>query len=176
MGYNTLPNRVLLLNADYSPLTVEPLDKAIALVYKGKVDIVTSVDGITLRSQSFTLECPSVIRLKRYQRVPRRQATWRAAAVKKRDNYTCIFCGTKLSAADATIDHIVPRSRLKREGKVYNTWTNTACACRKCQTRKGDKTPEEAGMKLLWVPAIPRTNYIVITSDERPDWKVYLEM
>ena len=98
----------------------------------------------------------------------------------QRDNYTCIYCG--ITAGDRhkgkvmtrgmfTLDHIVPKSRGGR-----NTWDNTACACEPCNQRKDDKLPNEAGMKLLWEPKIPRVTYLV-TSGEMPDsWKIYLEV
>ena len=166
---------VLLLNADFTPKQIVPIERAVGLLMKHLAETVAVQEGQVLRSPSVTIECPSVIRLKQYKHVPRRGAAWRGKAVLKRDNYTCIFCGTKLKPEDATVEHIYPKSKCKKEKRPYNTWTNTACACRKCQTRKGDKTLEQSGMKLLWEPRTPRTNYIVLSSDVDPEWKHYLE-
>ena len=83
-----------------------------------------------------------------------------------RDSYTCIYCkaqpghmvkGKVLNKSDFTVDHIVPKSR---GGK--DQWGNTACACYVCNHRKGDKMPNEAGMRLAWEPKTPRTSYLVI--------------
>ena len=98
-----------------------------------------------------------------------------------RDNYTCIYCGVKpgmsvkdkiVSRADMTIDHILPRSR---GGK--DTWTNTASACSTCNHRKGDRMPNEVGLKLRWEPKTPRTSYLVIALGTGPSaWKRYIEL
>jgi 5-methylcytosine-specific restriction endonuclease McrA len=76
-----------------------------------------------------------------------------------------------LGKSDFTVDHIVPRSR---GGK--DQWTNTACACYHCNHRKGNRLPNEAGMRLRWEPKIPRTSYLVIAVGSGPDaWKRYIE-
>jgi len=67
-----------------------------------------------------------------------------------RDNYRCLYCGKSFSEKQLTLDHIMPRSR---GGK--KTWTNSATACKRCNTAKGARTPEEAGMPLLAVPFKP---------------------
>jgi hypothetical protein len=67
-----------------------------------------------------------------------------------RDRYLCAYCGGEFSGYKLTIDHVHPRSR---GGK--NIWTNCVTACKPCNHRKSDKTPEEAGMKLLYVPYAP---------------------
>lgn len=64
-------------------------------------------------------------------------------AILSRDEYTCAYCEKK---AD-TVDHIIPQSR-----GGGNTWTNLVAACKPCNNKKADRTPEEAGMKLLWEP------------------------
>jgi 5-methylcytosine-specific restriction endonuclease McrA len=99
-----------------------------------------------------TISIPAVLKLRRYVNVPRKGTHWSRRGVLQRDNYTCIYCGIQagklmkgrlLYRADFTIDHILPQSRNGR-----NTWSNTACACRLCNGRKGDCTPHEAGIKL----------------------------
>ena len=62
-----------------------------------------------------------------------------------------------LNKRDFTIDHIIPRSQGGRD-----TWSNTACACAKCNHRKGNRLHNVAGMRLLWEPKTPRTSYLVI--------------
>ena len=94
----------------------------------------------------------------------KRQAVDAAVAVEVRS-------GRVLTKADFTVDHIIPRSR---GGK--NTWGNTACACAACNRRKGNRTPHEAGMRLLWEPKTPRVDYLVLWGDIPASWKVYLRM
>jgi len=80
--------------------------------------------------------------------------------------------GHVITKTDLTVDHLVPRSRGGRD-----TWTNTACACYSCNHRKGDRLPEEAGMKMRWEPKTPRTSYLVIAIGSGPDaWRQYVEM
>lgn len=67
-----------------------------------------------------------------------------------RDRYTCCFCGEVFTIRNLTIDHLVPRSKGGR-----NTWMNTVSACKPCNVKKSDRTPEEAGMHKLYAPYSP---------------------
>jgi 5-methylcytosine-specific restriction endonuclease McrA len=75
-----------------------------------------------------------------------------------------------LERSNFTVDHIMPSSR---GGK--NSWGNTVCACPVCNHRKGNRTPHEANLKLLWEPKTPRVSYLVASGDIPAAWKVYLE-
>jgi len=169
---------VLVLNASYEPLNVVSMERAIRLLLKDRVDAATE-DTITIHGKASSIDVPCVLRLRRYVNAPRRNARWSRRAVLARDGYTCIFCGVKageeqrgkiLRHADFTIDHIVPRVQ---GGK--STWGNTACACSRCNHRKGGRTPTQANMTMLWEPKTPRVNYIVARGDVPASWKIYLE-
>ncbi len=175
-----LQHRVLLLNgATWEPLAVITLQRAVNLLLSEKAVIVETT-GRFLRTVKDKFPVPSVIALRTYINVPRRQAHWSRKGVLMRDNYVCIYCGAipgtlskgkVLTKADFTVDHIIPRSR---GGK--DQWTNTACACYHCNHRKGDRLPHEAGMRLRWEPKTPRTSYLVIAVGSGPDaWKRYIE-
>jgi 5-methylcytosine-specific restriction endonuclease McrA len=142
--------------------------------------VVEAVAGVAqeLRTPRSTFVVPSVLRLRYYVNVPRRGATWSRRALLQRDEYTCIYCGVqagerrqgrRVTNRDLTIDHLVP---LSRGGN--STWGNTACACRWCNHRKADRTPHEAGMKLLWEPKLPRVSYVVLSGDVPDEWRLYL--
>jgi 5-methylcytosine-specific restriction endonuclease McrA len=173
----TVTTRVLLLNGSYEPLRVVSVRKAVGLLMRG---VAEGVDGIAarLRTPSKVFEVPSVIRLRYYVNVPQRKATWSRHGILTRDKYTCVYCGARagerqrgraLTRADFSVDHLIPSSR-----GGGNTWGNTACACRRCNHRKADRTPHEAGMRLRWEPKIPRTNYLVATGNVPAEWKMYL--
>ncbi|MGH2542213.1 MAG: HNH endonuclease [Ardenticatenaceae bacterium] len=172
--------KVLLLNASYEPLQVLPATHALQLLVRGCVEPVTDVIAARFRSPSVTLGVPTVVRLRRYVNVPRRNAAWSKRGVLERDGYTCIYCGGRpgdvregrtLVKGDFTIDHIVPRSQ---DGG--NTWGNTACACKVCNHRKGAREPHEAGLRLRWEPKTPRVGYLVLSGEIPDTWKIYLQV
>jgi 5-methylcytosine-specific restriction endonuclease McrA len=171
--------RVLLLNATYEPMRVITARRAVGLLLRG---VAEGVDGVAarLRTPSRTFEVPSVIRLRYYVNVPRRGAIWSRRGVLQRDKYRCIYCGIKvgerhrgrtLTKSDFTVEHLIPRCR---DGG--DTWGNTACACRWCNHRKGDRRPHEAGMRLLWEPKTPRVSYLVVSGDVPASWRTYLPL
>jgi 5-methylcytosine-specific restriction endonuclease McrA len=180
MSQAALNSRVLLLNGNtWEPLSVITIPRAINLLLAGKA-VVIEQSGEFLRTVRDKYPIPSVIALRTFINVPRRRAHWSRRGVLIRDNYTCIYCGIQpggvvkgkmITKANLTVDHIIPRSRGGRD-----QWTNTACACYACNHRKGNRLPNEAGMKLRWEPKTPRTSYLVIAVGNGPDgWKRYIE-
>ena len=169
---------VLLLNITYEPIGVIALRRAVNLLSAGKAELVAAAPGRVLRSPARSQPLPSVLRLRRYVNVPRRGATWSRRGVHVRDRYTCQYCGARLSAREATIDHVIPQWRCKRQGIRAHTWSNTVTCCRRCQSRKGGRSLHEAGMKFYradFEPRTPRANYLVVTSEIAPEWKEYIE-
>ncbi len=177
---SVLQSRVLLLNGStWEPLSVITVPRAINLLLAGKAFAVEQ-SGQFLRTVRDKFPVPSVIALRTYVNVPRRRAHWSRKGVLVRDGYTCIYCGVKpgtivkgkvLNKSDFTVDHVIPRSRGGRD-----QWTNTACACAHCNHHKGDRLPNESGLKLRWEPKTPRTSYLVIAVGTGPDaWKRYIE-
>lgn len=157
----------LVLNATYEPLSVVSARRAICLVLLDKADIVED-DGTEIHSEHLSLSAPLVIRLRYVVKVPyHRHTAMSRRAVFARDNHKCGYCGAH---ADS-IDHVLPRSR---GGK--NVWENVIAACRGCNLRKRDRTPEEAGMRLATVPRAPREqSWIVFAVPRVPEqWKPYL--
>ena len=165
-------SKVLLLNATYQPLKLVSLQRAVGLMLGGKVETVEGIARV-LKTPTSTFTVPSVIRLRHYVNVPHRTLRWSKWRVLQRDNYTCGYCGRyDLPRSEYTVDHIIPTSR----GGKKVSWGNTICACFSCNQRKGDQTPTEAGMKLLFEPKTPRTNYLVASGNTPVEWKKYLEV
>lgn len=176
-----IQGQVLLLNGStWEPLGTISIPRAINLILAEKA-VVIEESGNFLRTVRDKFAVPSVIALRHYINVPRRQAPWSRKGVLMRDKYRCIYCGVRpgdlrygqiLGKGDMTVDHILPRSK---GGK--DTWTNTACACPRCNHRKGDKLPHEAGMKLRWEPRRPRTSYVILEfGTENETWKRYIDL
>ncbi|HEX9115452.1 MAG TPA: HNH endonuclease [Anaerolineae bacterium] len=143
-------NRVLVLNATYEPLSVVTVQRAIVLLLKEKAELIEAAEE-RLHAARASLPVPLVIRLVYYVRIPR---TLRLApsrrTVMARDNYTCQYCGATPGRASLTLDHILPRSR-----GGLTIWDNVVTACRACNLKKGDRTPDEVGMALRRDPGRP---------------------
>ncbi len=170
---------VLLLNITYEPIGVIALRRAVNLLMANKAELVEVARGRQLRSPSHSQPLPSVLRLRRYVNVPRRGAHWSRRGVFVRDHYTCQYCGKRLAAREATIDHIIPQWRCKQQGTRAHTWSNTVACCARCQTRKGGRSLHDAGMKFFrtdFEPRTPRASYLVLTSEIAPEWKQYVEL
>jgi 5-methylcytosine-specific restriction endonuclease McrA len=165
-----MKERVLVLNQDYQAISICTAERAFVLVYLRKAEMVTDFPNRVLRSVSAHHKFPSIIRLYNYVRVPYRRVSLSRTNVFRRDGYQCAYCGTR---HDLTIDHIVPRSQ---GGK--DSWENLVTACQDCNTRKGNRTPAEANMKMHRAPFRP--SYIMylsnFTGNVHDDWRPYLMM
>jgi len=160
--------RALVLNATYEPLCVVPVRRAVCLVIDDKADLVHD-RGLVLHSERLALPVPSVVRLRYFVKVPfQRRCALSRRAVFARDNHRCQYCG---GHADS-IDHVVPRSR----GGPH-TWDNVVAACRPCNMRKRDRSPEESGMRLYRRPGQPREVAWVAAAVGRvpQEWLAYLD-
>jgi 5-methylcytosine-specific restriction endonuclease McrA len=170
-----LNRKVLLLNASYEPLGVISIPRALRLVWKDTAEVIELDGDRVLRSPRFVFPVPSVVRLIEYIDVRKRQgrASNMRASVILRDRYRCQYCGVKGNAFELTLDHILPRSRGGR-----TVPENLCAACKPCNQRKGDRTPEEARMPLLSNPCALRYGLekaaIYATAEPRPEWRKYL--
>ena len=162
---------VLLLNATYEPLSVLSLRRAAKLLLKDRAEPVAA-DSVSLVGPVRTLSIPTVLRLKFYVNVPRRKPpAWTRRGLLARDRYTCAYCGKLCTSRDATVDHVLPVSRGGR-----SSWGNTVTSCFRCNQRKADRTPHEAGMRLLIEPKLPRTRYLALSGEVPAAWKLWLEL
>lgn len=149
------------------PLCVVSARRALVMVLSSKADVVHS-NGHRFRSEHLDLAAPSVVRLRRYVHVPyRRRAALSRRGVFLRDDHTCQYCGRTAE----NVDHVLPRSR----GGPHE-WENVVAACRRCNSRKKDRTPAEAHMHLARTPFAPRAAFwlIVALGGVDPDWHAYL--
>lgn len=164
-----LGSLVLVVNQGYEALNLCRVRRAIVLVYRGKAEVLENSRG-ELRSVSQVFQIPSVIRLAYMVRPPRHRRKLTKLEVFNRDQNTCQYCGRKTK--ELTLDHVIPR---RRDGE--HSWENVVSACIPCNRRKGGRTPEEAGMKLVRGPRAPRSNgfYIPYTYlNNHSEWQKYL--
>jgi 5-methylcytosine-specific restriction endonuclease McrA len=166
----TLPlmPRALVLNATYEPLSVVPIRRALVLVLHERADVVES-NGHIFHSEHLTLSAPSVIKLRRFVRVRfDRRVPLNRRSIFLRDDFTCQYCERPAE----NVDHVVPRS----QGGEHE-WSNVVAACRRCNTKKGGRTPEQAGLTLRRPPQVPpRQGWVALATGVRPDpsWERYL--
>lgn len=161
--------KVLVLNQDNRALAVCSMERAFVLVFMQKSEMVKNVEGQYLRTISEQYPMPSVIRLSKYIHVPYKSVELTRQNIFKRDDNECAYCGAK---NDLTLDHVIPKSK---GGK--SNWTNLVAACKRCNSRKGHMSPEEAEMKLRVIPHKPTfISFIKNTfKASKEDWMEYLE-
>ena len=146
--YLSLNSKVLILNQSYEPISVCSTKKALLLLFLTKAEIVEGRGANVVRTVRECYPFPSVIRLSAYLRVPFRKIELSRKNILRRDGFRCQYCGANQSPL--TVDHIIPRSRGGND-----TWENLTCACVKCNNKKGNRTPDEASMRLTGVPKKP---------------------
>lgn len=160
---------VLLLNATYEPLDCISVERAMILLLNKKVEIIHAKIDSFIHTIKEKYPFPEVVRLKFFVHIRRREMSPTKKNIFERDKYTCKYCG---ATKHLTIDHVIPVSR-----GGQNTWKNLVTCCFQCNNKKGNKTPEEAGMELTEVPKRP--TYIHIIKDysrnnNLESWKDYI--
>jgi len=151
-------NNTLLLNAGFEPLRVISWQRAFILLFQGKVEVLEEYQGSFIHTVALAYRVPAVVRLRRWVTLKYRPTVIRfsRANVYARDEHRCQYCYRKYPEGELTLDHVFPAVR---GGK--KTWVNIVTACMKCNQKKGNKTPEEAGLILFkkpdtpnWIPGI----------------------
>ncbi len=133
---------VLVLNASYEPINVCAARRAVVLILKG---LASAEEHVAAHIHSFNraVPLPSVIRLLEYRRIPQQTRALSRKNILMRARHTCQYCHRILPAGELTLDHVIPRSRAGG-----SSWENLVACCHPCNNRKGNRTPEESGMKL----------------------------
>ncbi len=167
-------DQTLVLNATYEPLRIVPWQKAITMLFQGKVEVIAVYDreirGVTVR-----VKLPSVLRLLRHVRMKRPFADvpFSRANVYARDDHRCQYCSGRFTPSQLTFDHVVPVARGGHKG-----WDNIVTCCIPCNRSKGDRTPEEAGLVLRRRPkrptALPSLTISLGIHRAPPSWRDYL--
>jgi 5-methylcytosine-specific restriction endonuclease McrA len=160
----------LVLNQNYEPITICNVKRAIVLTFLGKAEIIYTQVGKKVQSVYKSFDCPSIVRLSLFVRVPYKKIILSRKNILRRDNHKCLYCG---STVNLTVDHVIPKSRGGED-----SWENLVTACIKCNNKKGSRTPEEARMTLKLNPKKPShitfiKNFLG-SIDE--GWKPYLYM
>jgi 5-methylcytosine-specific restriction endonuclease McrA len=162
--------QVLVLNANFEPINVCSMRRAISLMTNGKASLVLNGRG-EIRTVSRSFQQPSIIRLDKMVKRPRPTVHLTKREILRRDDFTCQYCGSPHS--HLTVDHVIPR-RLGGE----HSWQNLVAACPTCNHHKGSRTVEQAGMRLLRLPDEPPGSALYLFSrhlHDNVEWISFIE-
>lgn len=165
-----LERPVLVLNRNWQAINVATVARALIHLWNDNARIVDprdyqlydwsdwaamapTGDEPFVQAVSHRIRVPEVMTLTQFDRLPNQTVTFSRRNVFKRDKYTCQYCGKQPGTPDLTIDHVLPRAQ-----GGQSSWENCVLACFQCNSRKADRTPAQARMRLLNPPV-------------RPNWK-----
>jgi 5-methylcytosine-specific restriction endonuclease McrA len=196
-AFGALDEKVLVLNKLYTAVRVINARRAFIMLVKQAAEVIAVEDGQYLnydfqtwaelsdlrrsidghayswvRTPQIVLAVPKIIRLYGYDRLPRQQVKLNRRNLYARDHNRCQYCGKHFPTRELTLDHVKPRV----QGGEH-TWLNLVCACVRCNTRKGGRTPDQAHMKLIRKPYEPKRNPAIalrLGSDKYASWKAFL--
>lgn len=190
--------KVLVLNRHYLATRVISAKRAFILLAREAAEVIHADDGSyanydfatwaelsELRKQfepdqydwvktvRFDIAVPRIIRLVSCDKLPAQRVKLNRRNLFARDHNQCQYCGNRFPTSELSIDHVLPRSQ-----NGPDTWENLVCACVKCNSRKGGRTPDQAHMKLIRKPVQPRRNPLIsirLNSDKYASWKAFLD-
>lgn len=180
--------KCLVLNADYTPLTIITWKKALVWSFKHDADNRVGVEIIDFYKDDYIIgvnkkyPIPAVVKTAKYFRINNHRVKFSRKNLFIRDNYSCQYCGAKTEIAKLTYDHVIPKSVWRNDSLSPTTWTNIVTACIDCNRKKGNRTPKQANMPLKNLPVMPQKNikylpivdYLVKINHIPEEWKLYL--
>ena len=160
----------LVLNKNFQAINVECWEESISKLFQGEADAVdsdlntynfedwcelsklmkTHPNGF-VHSSTLRIAIPEAIRLNTFSRVPTIEVVFTRRNILEHYAHKCCYCGHKFGSSSLNYDHVIPSSR---GGKT--DWNNIVPSCYKCNTKKANRTPEEAGMKMFYHPSKPK--------------------
>ena len=191
---NVLQREVLVLNKGGIPVGVTTVEKAIRQVCKfhqdGKTpkariihpedfqhfewkdwaELVPTEGSDVIRGGRHRVMVPEIIVLTKYDKLHRHETNFSRRALMRRDNYQCQYCGDMPGSEELSLDHVMPKSRGGR-----TNWENVVCACVDCNSKKANRTPEEAGMKLQCKPSKPNLPISRRSVRRYKSWQTFLD-
>ncbi len=193
-----LDAKVLVLNRLYLAVRVISVRRAFCLLAKELAEVISVEDGqyvnydfdswteLSLLRREFEpdqhewvrtvrmhLAVPRIIRLFGYDRLPQQGVKLNRRNIFARDRNRCQYCGHHFATSELSLDHVKPRTQ-----GGGDTWDNLVCACTRCNARKGGRTPEQAGLKLISRPVAPKRNPLItlrLGQDRYACWQTFLD-
>lgn len=193
-----LDAKVLVLNRAFAAVRVVSARRAFVLLARDVAEVIDPSDGAYtnydlttwtelselkyefepdahdwVRTVRIDIAVPKIIRLIGYDKLPAQGVKLNRRNLFARDRNRCQYCGDLFPTSELSIDHVQPRTQ-----GGPDTWENLVCACVKCNSRKGGRTPEQARMKLISKPKQPRRNPLIsvrLGHEKYNSWKAFLD-
>lgn len=182
--------RCLLLNADFTPLSIIDWKKALVWQIKYDHNPKYGIDIIDFYKDDYIsgvnnkkYPIPAIAKTKRFFKLNNQGVTFSRKNIFLRDNYTCQYCSKEFDIRELTYDHVVPKSVWNDDNGSPTCWTNIVTACIWCNRKKGSKTPKQANMPLKTLPIkptksiryLPVAHHLHNIRDNIPEeWRIYL--
>jgi 5-methylcytosine-specific restriction endonuclease McrA len=192
-----LDQPVLVLNRLWQAINVVAARRAFALLARGHAAVVhperddfrtfSLLDWVdfsrhnppaeaadSVHTPRSLIRLPRVILLTFFDRLPAKELKLTRSNVFARDKDTCQYCGKIFPREELNLDHVIPRDR---GGKT--TWENIVCSCIPCNSRKANRLPHEAHMRLVCKPVRPKWRPVislVLNTQQRERWKDFLDL
>jgi hypothetical protein len=183
-------SRCLVLNSDYTPLTVINWKRALVWSIRYQDNPNMGIEIIDFYKNDHILgpngkkfPVPAVAKTVKYLKLSNKRVNFCRQNLFIRDNYTCQYCGVVKNIDELTYDHVIPKSIWSYENGSPTNWTNIVTACVRCNRKKSNKTPKQAKMPLIKLPQEPMKNikYLPVTmfisrirQDIPDEWAIYL--
>ena len=149
-------------------------DKLVPLEWREWISLEVNENDRKVKTVKGFIKIPTVIVLTNYDKIPRQTIKFTQKNLWERDNFTCQYTGKKVTRTNGNIDHIIPRSQ---GGKT--SWENCVIAHKEINAIKADRTPEQAGLKLLKKPSAPKfmpVSFYIRNKDKIEDWNLFLNV
>lgn len=163
---------ILQLAADAATALDIDGDSMVPVKWEDWIKLPIRPQDQVIHTPKLSIRVPTAVVLCSFSRVPKKRPRFSSRGIFERDNYTCQYCGRKFDRRDLSLDHVFPRDR-----RGPTNWENIVCSCRNCNTKKRNRLPHEAGMKLLRKPMAPKevpvTLFIQNTTGVK-DWELFL--
>jgi len=190
-----LNQHVLVLNRLWQAVNVTTVRRALTLLFQGHAQVVLNQEDGSFQTFNFTqwhtlsvqqphdesihtvsvrIRVPRVILLAMFDRLPKKEVKFTRHNIFERDKNPCQYCGQHFDRRDLNLDHVTPRDR-----GGPTTWENIVCSCIGCNTRKGNRTPREADMRLIRKPKKPRWRpflQINFNLSQHDSWKHFIDL
>ena len=189
-----LNGNVLVLNRLWQAVNICSVRRALTLLFEGHAEVVCAENGAfntfdfsewrnfserfpheeeSIHTIRFRIRIPKVVLLLFFDRLPHKEVKFTRHNIFERDGNTCQYCGKVFERRDLNIDHVIPRDR-----GGTTVWENVVCSCIPCNTHKTNRTPGEAGMKLIRKPKRPKWRpFVQVTIPKADDsWKHFLDI